>query len=195
LKREAEAAWNLSRALFGSDAETWLERSRDALREAAAAYARAAVTSRDDPWTWVQWLVLEAVVRGSLEGRETDWIVSRAAAEDALERTAPSHASDEERREIAEQAIWARGSLTELCLLSPLAGHGDAVTEAKAHLAEIVKACVRLGLDFPITSTLKQLERYERWWGADPHWPLPADLVDQAKELHTHLTGLQDEAR
>ncbi len=192
LKREAEAAWNLSQVLSGDDAEIWQERSRDALRDAAKAYAKAATRSRDHHWTWVQWLVLEAVVRGSLEGREDDWIISKAASQDAVIRQPTDYASAKERRGLLEQSIWARGSLMELCLLSPMVGRGEALAQAKGHLDELAKACADLEFEYsPITATLNQLERYEKWWGADPKLRLPSKLVNQAKELHSHLQALQ----
>ena len=191
LKREAEAAWKLSQVLSGNDAETWRSRSKGALREAARAYSKAASWSRDHHWTWVQWLVLEAVVHGTLDGLEEDWIVSKAAATDAVKRQVPEYASDRERIDIQDQAIWAHGSLMELCLLSPLVGRGDALAEARKHLDELVKGCIEMGDEFPIASTLNQLNRYEKWWGADSEWPLPSEVVEQAKELYSFLKAHQ----
>lgn len=195
LKREAEAAWNLSQVLSGRDAKAWCRRSRDALGCAAEAYARAANTSRDHHWTWVQWLVHQAIVRGSLDGLEDDWVVAKAAAQDAALREAPASADVDERRAQQEDAIWARGSLMELSLLSPLVRRGDDLSPAKKHLEELVKGSRALGIDDTIDSTLKQLSRYDTWWGADPHWPLPKEIVHRAKELYTHLETLGSEGK
>lgn len=90
-----------------------------------------------------------------------------------------------------EQAVWALGSLVELCLLSPLVGRGDALEEAKEFLDQLVKGCAGIGDTFPIQSTLGQLKRYETWWGSDTEWPLPAAVVEQAKALHSHLKTLE----
>ncbi|MDJ0768049.1 MAG: CHAT domain-containing protein [Ilumatobacter sp.] len=195
LKREAEAAWKLSRVLTGSDADGWRERSRDALMEAADAYERAAKTSRDHHWTWVQWLVLEAVVRGSLDERADDWITARAAAADAVERAAstePTDEGDEEATRIAEDAIWARGSLMELSLLAPLVGRDDALAEAEQHVEALATGSRELGLDYAIPSTLAQLDRYGTWWGADSKWQLPTTVLEGAAHLHARLTALAE---
>lgn len=190
LKREAEASWKLGRVLTGADAQAWLDHSRRMLREAAGAYRRAAEISRDHHWTWVQWLVLEAVQRGTLAGAETDWITAAAAAQDATARKVPRGASQNERRRLAEQANWAWGSLIELDLLAPLAGQGEALNHAKRAAQSLVKAARRRNDPFPIDSTLAQLARYRDWWGADPEWNLPASVVQQADELTEHLRQL-----
>lgn len=191
LKREAEAAWDLGQALSGDESKVWLERSRDALRDATDAYARAATWSRDHHWSWVQWLVLEAVTKGSLDGREDEWIVSRVASLDAVQWQAPTKADSKERKAVQKQAIWALGSLVELCLLSPMIGRGDALEEGKEYLDQLVKGCADIRDKSPIQSTLDQLGRYETWWGPDPEWPLPAAVVKQARALHSHLKALE----
>ncbi len=190
LKREAEEAWRLSQGFSGDDQSKWQDRSLNALSEAMPAYARAAQISRDHHWTWVQWLALTVVTEGTLEGREEDWIVARAAATDAANLTAADDAPASQRRATEEDAIWARGSLAELCLLSPMAGRGDALAQAKVRLDELVARCEQLSFPFPIKSTLKQLGRYANWWGADPRLRPPPLLLEQADELHAHLTAL-----
>lgn len=194
LKREAETAWRLGQALSGDEAEPWRARSREALAEASTAYARAAKTSRDHHWTWVQWLALEATVHGDLSQREEDWIVSRAAAQDYADREPLEEMDEGDKRRIEQDAVWARGSLAELYLLSPLTGGkrgAGSLKKAKTCLAELAERCDALGDGFPIESTLRQLARYTTWWGADDHWKLPAKIVKDAKSLHAHLTDLR----
>lgn len=194
LKREAEAAWNLSRVLPEREAAAWLEQSREALGQAADAYRRAAVRSRDHHWTWVQWLALEAVRTGSLADHEEDWYVARAAARDAASHEPDPAMTAAERDALAEQASWGYGSLCELCLLARLAGRGDRIVEGTGYLDELVATCRSRrddNRDFPIESTLAQLARYSTWWGVDPHWRIPADVVEQARRLHAHLNALR----
>jgi len=194
MKREAEAAWKLGRVLPGANAQDWLEHSHGMLREAASAYRRAAEISRDHHWTWVQWLVLEAVQDGTLSGSKTDWITAKAAACDAASRKAARGTPGDERRLIAKEANWAWGSLIELDLLAPLAGYDDALDHAKRAARALVKAARRRRDPFAIDSTLAQLTRYREWWGADPEWKLPTSVVQQARELEEHLRRLsQDE--
>ncbi len=195
LKREAEAAWKLSGALSGEAADTWRQRSREVLVEAAAAYGRAAKTSRDHHWTWVQWLALEAAINGDLSRREEDWIVARAAARDAAEREPADYMDDEVKRGIEVDAVWARGSLMELYLLAPLVGRGERaemLEQAKDSLRRLVEGSQALKKKSPIESTRRQLARYGSWWGADDHWKLPAEIVRDAKQLHGHLTALSE---
>ena len=190
LKREAEAAFYLGRALSGDDSREWQEHSREVLRGAADAYRRAAEVSRDHHWTWVQWLVLEAVHRGSLADLEEDWIVAKVAARDSASLVPPRDASESDQKDFAERAIWGWGSLCELYLLAPLVGRVDALSEAKECLDNLVRGSRALNDGFPITSTLTQLERYETWWGADANWKLPPGVIDHAKELHDHLKAV-----
>jgi len=86
-KREAEALFGIARAFGGNDHErSWLERSHRALADASEAYELARM-SLDDHWVSVQWLVLEAVMWGSLEKRGEDWVVAQQAALRAAERS------------------------------------------------------------------------------------------------------------
>lgn len=194
LKREAEAAWKLARVLTDPDAQAWLGHSRAMLREAALAYRRAAEISRDHHWTWVQWLVLEAVQRGTLAGAEADWTTAMAAARDTAARRAPRGTPPDERRLLAEQANWAWGSLMELDLLAPLAGQDDVLAHTERAARALVKAARRRDDPYPIESTLDQLARYRDWWGADPEWKLPASVVQRADELAGYVRRLAQEA-
>lgn len=191
LKREAEAAWNLSRVLSPEHAQEWIEHSHEALQDAKTAYLRAAKVSRDHHWTWVQWLVLELVESGSLTEREEDWMTARAAARDATEFEVPAGASEKQRKQIQEMAMWGWGSLGELYLLAPLAGSSEGLADAKACLDQLVKKSRELGDDFPIKSTLDQLRRYGNWWGSDSAWKLPPEIVAHAKELYNHLEACE----
>ncbi|MEM9314335.1 MAG: CHAT domain-containing protein [Pseudomonadota bacterium] len=173
LKREAEAAWKLARALPDEAATEWRKLSHVRLRDAADAYRRAATISRDHHWTWVQWLALEVVENGSLDGHEDDWVTASAAARDALD---------------TDGRVWGLGSLCELYLLSQTLGT-DRVDDARQCLERLAEACAELGQTFPIDSTLSQLERYVSWWNADD-FSTPNSVVQQARELHSHLRNI-----
>ncbi|MES9990668.1 MAG: CHAT domain-containing protein [Candidatus Thiodiazotropha sp.] len=193
LKREAEAAWKLSLVLTGADAETWRDHSRDMLRQAAAAYRRAAEISRDHHWTWVQWLVLEAVQQGNLSDSQADWTTAMVAARDITNRNASNCKTKDERQQLAEQKNWAWGSIIELNLLAPLVGHPSALKQAVGATKALVKAAHRRKDPYPIESTLAQLSRYNDWWGSDDEWKLPKEVVSQAVELTAFLQRLQHE--
>ncbi len=190
LKREAEAAWKLCRALTAEDSREWRQHSHSVLYKAANAYHRAAEISRDHHWTWVQWLVLKAVLQGTLSDSQADWSSAMAAARDTVSRKASRGMSRDERSQLAEQANWAWGSLIELNLLAPLVGHGDALKDAKRAARSLVRAANRRNDPFPIESTLAQLARYTAWWGSDSEWKLPASVARQAEELSVFLRQL-----
>ena len=195
LKREAEAAWSLGRVLTGDFAKDWQERSRGALREATEAYGRAAKVSRDHHWTWVQWLVLLAVQNGrGLQERATDWEIATVASRDAAERETPTDADGKERRAIAEDSVWGWGSLSELYLLAPLVGRPDAIAEAKECLDNVVRGSRDLNKRDAIDATRDQLARYQTWWGEDPTWQLPKEIIAAAAELHDYLCAIADKA-
>ncbi|MEW8508463.1 MAG: CHAT domain-containing protein [Candidatus Thiodiazotropha sp.] len=194
LKREAEASWNLGRALAGrDDTEDWLAHSREMLRQASAAYRRAAEISRDHHWTWVQWLVLEAVRHGTLTGSEPDWTTAMAAARDIATRKLSSCKTKDERRQLAEKRNWAWGSILELYLIAPLVGRERALKQAKHAARTLVKAAHRRNDPYPIVSTLAQLSRYRDWWHNDEELKLPTDIMRQADELAVYLDGLKQE--
>jgi hypothetical protein len=201
-KREAEAAWRFSGTLTGQAADDWSNHSRAALDDALEAYRVAASHSRDHHWSWVQFLVLEAVRNGTLDGHEDDWICAGTAALDDLSRHSFSVSSEQHEAKPMTNTAWALGSLVELYLLAPLTGRPKALADATTCLDRIGECCELL-LDvedrddalFPITSTQTQLERYETWWGRDPALKLPQDILNGARELHQHLDRLHDELR
>lgn len=191
LKREAEATWAIAGRLTGQLVVDWQEHSRSALRAATKAYARAAKVSRDHHWTWVQWLALLAVQNEpGLEARALDWEIASRAAGDAARREPSADDDDGERREAAEQSVWAWGSLCELHLLGPLFRQPVALDEAKACLARLVAGDRGLGKRDAIEATRDQLARYEAWWGRDATWKLPAEIFRAATELRQHLDDL-----
>ncbi|MCB1744995.1 MAG: CHAT domain-containing protein, partial [Gammaproteobacteria bacterium] len=114
-KREAEAAWALSRCLSEPQRGHWLGHSQQMLRDAGAAYLDAARISRDHHWSWVQWLALQAVLHGDLRPWRLDWCTALSAARDAT-----SVATDS--TSIGLGIAWGHGSVCELQLLAPLAG-------------------------------------------------------------------------
>ena len=193
LKREAEATHSMACNLAGDAAEVWRQRSRTALCQATEAYGRAARISRDHHWTWVQWLVLLAVRDGDgIQQHSTDWAIAEATSRDAAERTALPGASPKERQTIATDAMWAWGSLFELHLLGPLVGRPAALDDAKKCLDALVAASQALGKPSAIASTRNQLARYKSWWGADPTFKLPIEIVTAATDLYTYLLKAGD---
>jgi hypothetical protein len=198
-KREAEAAWRFSRTVTGAAAERWSIHSRAALDDALEAYGIAAGYSRDNHWSWVQFLVLEAVRRGSLADHADDWTCARAAALDDISRTPVTGLPDQQRAKTAKNAAWAWGSLVELLLLGPMVGRNRALDEAKEFLDHIGECCeLLLGVEdrddalFPVVSTLTQLERYMTWWSQDGALELPSAIVADARELFDHLHRLHE---
>ena len=197
LKREADWAWQLAVILDGKkEKESWGKRSREALREALEAYSRAAKKSRDHHWSWVQKLVLEAVVNGNFVEHQRDWEIAKVAAEDVIRRESDKGLSKKEVLEIQKDVIWAYGSMAELYLLSTLFDFidtNDAQEEAQKCLKELVERfkIVSKKKNFdPIGSTLSQLHKYVTWWGKDEYWNLPTKTVNLAEELHTYLESL-----
>lgn len=196
LKREAEAEWKLSCVLpDATGAEGYLSKSRTALELSFESYSRASMVSRDHHWTAVQSIVLEAVIRGNLDDRKDDWLVATVAARDAIVKAAALDATGSPDPGTLKNAMWAHGSLAELYLLAPLVGHPDGLKFAKNELDAFVTIFARLQSSDskPIMSTLDQLARYESWWGADPHWRLPTEIVGHAAELHGHLRERADQ--
>ncbi len=118
-----------------------LEKSRDHYRDA---YSR----NFTQHWTGVQWLSLDAVLKGAIE-RPFYWEEFRDAARAELAK------SDSE--------FWACGTIAELCLLAPLAGEESQLEEG-IEVLELMKKRVPPGVRFPIESTRRQLRRYTTWW-------------------------------
>ena len=83
-------------------------------------------------------------------------------------------------------AIWAMGSLIELCLLASLAGQNPLISEAKEVWAQMKQAVAALEPPdpFPIESTERQLRRYVGWWTtANGFFPGRSDLAAEAASL------------
>ncbi len=174
LKREAECAWAAAQLAEGQERATLLEDSRNALRQAQAAYREAAQVSLDHHWTGVQSLVLDAVVDGTLAQRRYDWIAACQAS-----RAAARRADD------AEQSFWGLGSIVELHLIAPLAGESDALTEAQVDT--LLELSSQIG-DWPLEVLLRQLDRYLNWWGKDEVWKLPPAVLERARAVRQALT-------
>lgn len=184
LKREAQAAWDLAAEASELRAvEPLVTRSREALAEALDAYERAARVSRDHHWVWVQWLALEVVVNGAVDGHRADWVVAHSAASDAAGGA-----------EAGIDGLWARGSLLELYLLAPVLGVEVFLDGAPADLAaRVADELLALGPSFGregasvIASTLGQLDRYVTWWGCDPGLAVPEEVLGAARHLGERL--------
>ncbi len=168
LKREAEAAWRLGRVVGDEKQQSAaVARSRTCLADAAQIYERAARSSRDRHWVWVQWLALKTVLFGALEDHDTDWIVAQAVANDSGD-------------------LWGLGSRVELQLLGVWLNDDVARVQAEDDLRQMVERCVG-GDPFPIKSTLDQLARYGDWWGVDDSYKLPSEVYDRAVHCYRFL--------
>ena len=174
LKREAEAFWDASRDASPSKKKEYLEICRNALRDARIAYGEAAVLSRDNHWTIVQSLVLDAVVDGSIIDRKWDWISACQASRDAAERSAKPL-----------DRLWGLGSISELHILAPLVGEEiDFTGEQVATLLEISKA----EGGWPLEVSARQLDRYLKWWGEDDVWKLTDEVLQRARAVRDALS-------
>jgi len=193
-KRQAEAAWRLSLVLPEMHAEEWLTHSHEMLEESARSYERAARFSRDYHWTWVQWLVLEAVRTGELESHRRDWITAFSAAQDAAglwPEEGLSGAVSESVKDRAVNAVYGLGSQFELCLLALLlpevADLSQSAAIVETFLDRGIELVEKLGERFPLESMHAQLVRYENWWGSDSHWELSEDLIGAAKQFRARM--------
>jgi hypothetical protein len=162
LKRLAQAAFNY--APSSHDPAALLDRCCDRLEEALGTYKAAGeMFLRNDGtvvyraatlhWVLVQQLVLEAVMR---QGVSADrWATAFLTASLYLE-----DANVEER-------VWAHASLAELALIR-LASRDDEDDREKVlyHVKQLI-ALTPAHQRFPIASTCKQFERYEKWWAED----------------------------
>lgn len=165
LKREAQAAWESVGSVASEDQQAkYLERSREALREARGFYREAGRLSRDHHWTAVQSLVLDALAGELGEDRRFDWISAYQASRD-----------DE---------TWGLGSIAELHIIAPLVGEGDVLRDEDV-------AAFRAFSDaedgWPMQSLLDQLDRYLGWWAEDEEWLLSDETLDRAHAVYSRF--------
>ena len=172
-----------------------LSESVKELRAARTAYLKASIgriIGAKEPekgqlhWVLCQYLALEVVLGGSLDGQYLTTALSTAQM--------TSRYNDN-----PEDVAWAIGTLAELELLSIL-DHGDsAVTKARDYVEELLK--LNVSDRFIYYSTKRQLARYAEWWGDDifkecllPYQSRISGLVvDTAKDLCNRLGPFSDE--
>jgi hypothetical protein len=152
--------------------------SRDALTKALAAYRFAYQADLHSHWLGVQQLALETVLTGGV-ARPEEWLLVTRAAE--IARDAPAKEGKED--------VWSCGTLAELALIAPYAGHTRDVEKAKEAAALLVGRARKAGEDYAIGSTRRQIERYVRWWTTGHgFFPGVNDLSADAGELLGILT-------
>jgi hypothetical protein len=139
-----------------------------ALQRACDWYMKGFQHNSSSHWNGVQYLSLEAILKGSIEPRH--WFAAVTAAEFDSER--PTE-------------LWALGSLIEIYLLGPFAGQRACIDLARQALLTM-KDRARTAEDdtFPLESTGRQLRRYVDWWtNANGFFPGASDVAAQAKEM------------
>ena len=149
-KRLAEVCFTLGR-IEGSPARR--DEAIQALQRSLGHYKQAFRKHLSHHWSGVQMLSLEAALTGKIAEPEY-WFAAMLAAKTALED---------------EKEYWAAGSLIELCLLAAHAGQQYDAARAKVHAQRLVERVARVSeaeprLPFAIETTIRQLERYSRWW-------------------------------
>ncbi len=143
--------------------------SREALERARDWYQRAFKKNPSHHWSGVQYLALDAALRGAIVDK--DWKTAYYAAEVDRSRN---------------NEYWALGSLAELALLARVI---DAQTDqsAEAYLAEMrdrVDGLAEPPSHDPFSSTKLQLRRYVDWWRQDQgFFPGVPDLAPEAERL------------
>lgn len=176
-KRLAELLFVRGLRHDGTRTADW-QASREALTKALSAYRTAYEANLHSHWLGVQQLALETALTGGV-ARPDDWLLVARAAEIARDAPTPNGPKD----------FWSCGTLTELALIAPRAGHPRQLEKAKEAAALLVARARQAGEEFPITSTRRQIERYLRWWTNDHgFFPAGADLSHDANELLQVLT-------
>ncbi len=187
-KRIGEAWFKIVR-FAGSDEqrETWLDHSRDALREALRFYEMAAREgfgqseqgrrgSKPMHWYLTQCLSLRAVLREPFDPRR--WEAAMYSVEVDLDSAS------------TQTRIWAHASAAELYLLRYGAGgnleNDDAKSRAREHVAAIHNGTGPR--DFPRYSSCRQFRRYVDWW-CTPEFQ--GEAID-AEGVFGALQGLAD---
>jgi len=142
-----------------------LERARDWYRKGFQHNSSA-------HWNGVQYLSLDAVLKGGIE--PSRWFAAVTAAEFDSEK--PTE-------------LWALGSLIEIYLLGPFAGQNPSIDLVRQALVEMKDRTQTAGGNmFPLESTGRQLRRYVDWWtNANGFFPGTSDLSAQAKEMLDEL--------
>jgi hypothetical protein len=166
LKRLAELLFVRGRQYPNNRDDDW-KASTDALRSSLAAYRTAYESNLQSHWVGVQQLALDAALKGAISRPGDYEIVERAA-------------------EIAKgaQAYWAYGTLTELSLLAPKAGHQRDLERARQNAMKLVETAKATSEAFPIESTRRQINRYVYWWtNANGFFPGTQDLCQDSREI------------
>ena len=146
-----------------------LRLQREALEKAAEWYKKAADYNLSHHWSTVQYISLQAVLNGGF-GELNYWHAAlQAASNDAGK----------------ENEVWAYGSLAELHLLAPTENREKAIREAADALRILTVRARKFGNSFPVESTLRQFQRYARWWTEENGYPLSLQTgsMEQLQQL------------
>jgi hypothetical protein len=171
-KRKAEHLFRMTE-LKKDDAVSLIKESMEALKSSRECYL-AGYKGQKNHWTAVQYLSLQAIIKGTLNGDEDKdiWTVAKVFAEDDLKQSGED-----------VDKIWACGSLAELYLLKPLTLFDNqpgfdkeklsAMEKAKEYIDIIANAKsassakspkIQEQIVFALESTHLQFERYINWW-------------------------------
>ena len=167
-KRLAELIFHRDKSA-GQMLEDSLRLQREALEKAAEWYKKAADYNLSHHWSTVQYLSLQAVLKGGLEEVNYWHAALQAASNDAGK----------------ENEIWAYGSLAELHLLAPTENREKAIRAAEDALRILTVRARESGDHFPVESTRRQFQRYARWWTEENGYPLSLQIgsMEQLQQL------------
>jgi hypothetical protein len=182
-KRLAELLYRRAQVDPARSAE-WLQASREAMVRARDAYREGFARNPSHHWTGVQYLAIDAALKGVVSN-VGQWYACLVAAMTERDR-------DDTK---AADRVWALGSLVELALLAGVApGATAAEVDGPAVLDDLRTSVEALpagtfGVVSPIDSTCRQLERYVSWWtAANGFFPgASTDLSEAAKALAERL--------
>jgi hypothetical protein len=187
-KRYAESLFRENQLYKGrgdSRAELNANEPRKYLSDARNSYWDAFQVDRSSSWAVVQYLGLEAVLKGvvGLVANQSEWVAARVLAESDLSLKGEHQHKDQRK-------AMAYGSLLELCLLGQLLPPEVRGTrtndEARVEAERLATALKRLEHpdSIELYSTRRQIERYYRWFSTYQSELIP--LEDLAK----HIVGL-----
>jgi hypothetical protein len=167
-KRRAELLWLRS---THDDPSRWRQHAHRALEAARDWYRVAFHGNPAAHWSAVQYLALQAVLKGEIDPRE--WQAATFVADLDTDESQP---------------YWKYGSLAELNLLAPIAGLGRRLDESVKQLTKFRSLVADRADSFPLTSARLQFMRYVTWWTADNgFFSGRSDLADDAQVLIEQL--------
>ena len=183
-KRKAEYFFRLSE-FYSTKKADLVNRSIDAINQAKQFYNCGVEANPASHWTSMQYLSLKAISEGFLEDENEIWYVTKRMAE-----------RDEKKAANEEDKVWAWGTLAELFLLKPLTNVDWSTAEGISSSIAISKDYIKKMADADNKynsakeSTIRQLERYIKWWPKLYQDTYPKWMIDSATEIRNLLPAL-----